>query len=32
MIFQHFNLVANKTVYENVAVSLRIGKLSKEGT
>lgn len=26
MIFQHFNLVANKTVYENVAVSLRLAK------
>lgn len=24
MIFQHFNLVANKTVYENVAVSLQL--------
>src|SRR6185312_147084 len=24
MIFQHFNLVANKTVYDNVAVSLEL--------
>ena len=29
MIFQHFNLVANKTVYENVAVSLELAKFPK---
>ncbi|WP_432362625.1 methionine ABC transporter ATP-binding protein [Sporosarcina sp. UB5] len=31
MIFQHFNLVANKTVYENVAVSLELAKYPKKG-
>lgn len=30
MIFQHFNLVANKTVYENVAVSLEITNFPKK--
>ena len=30
MIFQHFNLVANKTVYENVAVSLEIANFPKK--
>lgn len=30
MIFQHFNLVANKTVYENVAVSLELANFPKE--
>jgi len=30
MIFQHFNLVANKTVYENVAVSLELAKAPKQ--
>lgn len=30
MIFQHFNLVANKTVYENVAVSLELAKFPKK--
>ena len=29
MIFQHFNLVANKTVYENVAVSLELARFPK---
>ncbi|WOV87507.1 ATP-binding cassette domain-containing protein [Sporosarcina oncorhynchi] len=29
MIFQHFNLVANKTVYENVSVSLELAKYPK---
>lgn len=29
MIFQHFNLVANKTVYENVAVSLKLAKFPR---
>lgn len=30
MIFQHFNLVANKTVYENVAVSLQLAKIPRK--
>jgi len=30
MIFQHFNLVANKTVFENVAVSLKLTKFPKK--
>ncbi|QUG43641.1 ATP-binding cassette domain-containing protein [Psychrobacillus sp. INOP01] len=30
MIFQHFNLVANKTVYENVAVSLELANIPKK--
>lgn len=30
MIFQHFNLVANKTVYENVAVSLELANYPGE--
>ncbi|MFJ8066362.1 methionine ABC transporter ATP-binding protein [Psychrobacillus sp. NPDC096426] len=30
MIFQHFNLVANKTVYGNVAVSLELTKFPKK--
>ena len=30
MIFQHFNLVANKTVYENVAVSLEFTNFPKK--
>ncbi|PLT29873.1 methionine ABC transporter ATP-binding protein [Peribacillus deserti] len=30
MIFQHFNLVANKTVYENVAVSLELANFPKK--
>ncbi|GGA16619.1 methionine ABC transporter ATP-binding protein [Psychrobacillus lasiicapitis] len=30
MIFQHFNLVANKTVFENVAVSLELARFPKE--
>jgi D-methionine transport system ATP-binding protein len=30
MIFQHFNLVANKTVYENVAVSLKLTGFPKQ--
>ncbi|MFJ5771353.1 methionine ABC transporter ATP-binding protein [Psychrobacillus sp. NPDC093180] len=30
MIFQHFNLVANKTVFENVAVSLELAKFPKK--
>ena len=30
MIFQHFNLVANKTVYDNVAVSLELAKTPKK--
>lgn len=30
MIFQHFNLVANKTVYENVAVSLKLAGFPKK--
>lgn len=30
MIFQHFNLVANKTVYENVAVSLQLASFPKK--
>lgn len=29
MIFQHFNLVANKTVYDNVAVPLELAKVPK---
>ena len=29
MIFQHFNLVANKTVYENVLISLELAKYPK---
>lgn len=29
MIFQHFNLVANKTVYENVVVALELAKYPK---
>jgi D-methionine transport system ATP-binding protein len=29
MIFQHFNLVANKTVYENVLVSLQLANFPK---
>ncbi|MCM3758013.1 ATP-binding cassette domain-containing protein [Sporosarcina aquimarina] len=30
MIFQHFNLVANKTVYENVVVALELAKYPKD--
>lgn len=30
MIFQHFNLVANKTVYDNVAVPLELAKVPKK--
>ncbi|MFS0690598.1 ATP-binding cassette domain-containing protein [Sporosarcina sp. 179-K 8C2 HS] len=30
MIFQHFNLVANKTVYDNVSVSLELAKFPKK--
>jgi D-methionine transport system ATP-binding protein len=30
MIFQHFNLVANKTVYENVSVSLELANYPKK--
>jgi D-methionine transport system ATP-binding protein len=30
MIFQHFNLVSNKTVYENVAVSLELANFPKK--
>lgn len=30
MIFQHFNLVANKTVYENAAVSLELANFPKK--
>ncbi|WP_313891325.1 ATP-binding cassette domain-containing protein [Psychrobacillus sp.] len=30
MIFQHFNLVANKTVYDNVVVSLELAKFPKK--
>lgn len=30
MIFQHFNLVANKTVYENVAVSLQLASFPRK--
>jgi D-methionine transport system ATP-binding protein len=30
MIFQHFNLVANKTVYDNVAVSLELAKFPRK--
>ncbi|WP_186577724.1 methionine ABC transporter ATP-binding protein [Aquibacillus kalidii] len=30
MIFQHFNLVANKSVYDNVAVPLEIAKFPKQ--
>jgi D-methionine transport system ATP-binding protein len=30
MIFQHFNLVANKTVYENVVVSLELANYPKK--
>lgn len=30
MIFQHFNLVANKTVYENVIVSLELANFPKK--
>ncbi|WP_430487871.1 methionine ABC transporter ATP-binding protein [Priestia flexa] len=30
MIFQHFNLVSNKTVYDNVAVSLELTQTPKE--
>src|SRR3954451_25043705 len=29
MIFQHFNLVANRTVYDNVAVSLELANYPK---
>ncbi|MDW0116537.1 ATP-binding cassette domain-containing protein [Sporosarcina thermotolerans] len=29
MIFQHFNLVANKTVYENVAMPLKLSKFPR---
>ncbi|MCM3638739.1 ATP-binding cassette domain-containing protein [Sporosarcina luteola] len=31
MIFQHFNLVANKTVYDNVAASLELAKFPRKG-
>ncbi|MFC5601723.1 methionine ABC transporter ATP-binding protein [Sporosarcina koreensis] len=31
MIFQHFHLVANKTVYENVAASLELSKFPRKG-
>lgn len=30
MIFQHYNLMANKTVYENVAVSLELANFPRE--
>ncbi|SER57251.1 methionine ABC transporter ATP-binding protein [Psychrobacillus sp. OK032] len=30
MIFQHFNLVANKTVFENVAISLELANFPKK--
>lgn len=30
MIFQHFNLVANKTVFDNVAVPLELAKMPKQ--
>ncbi|ALH96292.1 methionine ABC transporter ATP-binding protein [Acinetobacter equi] len=30
MIFQHFNLMSSKTVWENVALPLKIAKLSKQ--
>jgi len=30
MIFQHFNLVANKTIYENVVVSLELANIPKK--
>ncbi|MFS3929917.1 methionine ABC transporter ATP-binding protein [Priestia flexa] len=30
MIFQHFNLISNKTVYDNVAVSLELTQTPKE--
>jgi D-methionine transport system ATP-binding protein len=30
MIFQHYNLVANKTVYENIAVSLELANFPKK--
>ncbi len=30
MVFQHFNLLMNKTIYENIAFPMRISKYSKE--
>ncbi|WP_188207884.1 methionine ABC transporter ATP-binding protein [Alkalibacillus aidingensis] len=30
MIFQHYNLLGNKTVYDNVAVPLELAKISKQ--
>ncbi|MFC0416740.1 methionine ABC transporter ATP-binding protein [Cytobacillus solani] len=30
MIFQHFNLVANKTVYDNVAIPLELAKVPRQ--